>query len=202
MATRAELLGAVGVRHRGAARAERSRILNESAAVTGYHRKHAIRLLASGGNREDEPNASDAPSSAAPRQRTYGIEVRDALIQVWEVADRVCSKRLRPMVPVLLPALEQHGRVLLDDAMWAKLVVVSAASIDHLLAGVRLVAGGGRRRPAGNGSAVRRSVPMRTFNDWGDPAPGWAGCMWRRGCTATCSSPRSSCGRSGGRVPR
>jgi len=51
---------------------------------------------------------------------------------------------------------------------------VSAASIDRLLAGVRLVAGGGRRRPAGFGSAVRRSVPVRTFNDWRDPAPGWA----------------------------
>ena len=69
------------------------------------------------------------------------------------------------MVPVLLPALERHGRVVLDDATRAKLLAVSAASIDRLLAGVRLVAGGGRRRPAGFGSAVRRSVPVRTFND-------------------------------------
>ena len=174
MATRAELLDAVGVRYRGARRAERSRILDEFAAVTGYHRKHAIRLLAGRGKREDEPDKSDAPPSATPCRRTYGVEVRDALIQLWEVADRVCSKRLRPMVPVLLPALERHGRVVLDEATRAKLLAVSAASIDRLLAGVRLVAGGGRRRPAGFGSAVRRSVPVRTFNDWGDPAPGWA----------------------------
>ena len=174
MATRAELLDAVGVRYRGARRAERSRILDEFAAVTGYHCKHAIRLLAGKGKREDEPDKSDAPPSATPRRRTYGVEVRDALIQLWEVADRVCSERLRPMVPVLLPALERHGRVVLDKATRAKLLAVSAASIDRLLAGVRLVAGGGRRRPAGFGSAVRRSVPVRTFNDWRDPAPGWA----------------------------
>ena len=54
-----------------------------------------------------------------------------------------------------------------------KLLRVSAASIDRLLADVRAVAGSGRRRPAGFGSAVRRSVPVRTFNDWDDPAPGW-----------------------------
>ena len=67
------------------------------------------------------------------------MEVQDALIQLWEVADRVYSKRLRPMVPILLPALERHGHVVLDEATRARLLRVSAASIDRLLAGVRLV---------------------------------------------------------------
>ncbi len=170
MATRAELLGAVGARYRDAARAERSLILDEFAALTGYHRKHAIRLLAGSGRRKEDAQVDDEPLS---RRCIYGVEVRDVLIQLWEVADRVCSKRLRPMVPILLPALERHGRVVLDEATRAKVLTVSAASIDRLLAGVRLVAGGGRRRPAGFGSAVRRSVPIRTFNDWGNPSPGW-----------------------------
>ena len=173
MAARAELLAAVGTRYRGAKRAERSRILDEFAAVTGYHRKHAIRLLSGGGDREEPGQVEGSPAAIVSRRCIYGTEVRDALIQLWEVADRVCSKRLRPMVPVLLPALERHGRVVLDDATRAKLLMVSAASIDRLLAEVRMVAGGGRRRPAGFGSAVRRSVPIRTFNDWGNPAPGW-----------------------------
>ena len=100
---------------------ERSRILDEFAAVTGYHRKHAIRLLAGRGKREEKPDANETPTLATLRRRTYGVEVRDALTQLWEVADRVCSKRLRPMVPVLLPALERHGRVVLDNAMRALL---------------------------------------------------------------------------------
>ncbi len=174
MAARAELLGAVSTRYRGATRLERSRILDEFAAVTGYHRKHAIRLLSGGGDREKAGQVEGSPGVTVVRRCVYGTEIRDALIQLWEVADRDCSKRLRPMVPVLLPALERHGRVVLDEATRAKLLMVSAASIDRLLAGVRLVAGGGRRRPAGFGSAVRRSVPIRTFNDWGNPAPGWA----------------------------
>lgn len=165
MATRLELLEAVSARYRGGTRPGRSRILDEFAAVTGYHRKHAIRLLAEVGKRK-ELGGSTAPTRACAR--IYGSEVRDALIQLWDASDQVCSKRLRPMVP----ALERHGRVVLDEVTRAKLLAVSAASIDRLLADVRAVAGGGRRRPARFGSAVRRSVPVRTFNDWGDPAPG------------------------------
>jgi len=173
MAGRTELLEAVSTPYGGAARSERSRILDEFAAVTCYHRKHAIRLLSGWGHREKgEPHAGN-PGRAGSRRGRYGPEVRDALIQLWEVADRVCSKRLQPMIAVLLPALERYGRVTLDEATRAKLLEVSAATIDRLLAGVRLVAGSGRRRPAGFGSAVRRSVPIRTFNDWGNPAPGW-----------------------------
>ena len=173
MAGRTELLEAVSTRYGGARRSERSRILDEFAAVTGYHRKHAIRLLSGRGNREKGEPHTDATGQAGSRRGRYGPDVRDALIQLWEVADRVCSKRLQPMITVLLPALERHGWVTLDEATRAKLLQVSAATIDRLLAGVRLAAGSGRRRPAGFGSAVRRSVPIRTFNDWGNPAPGW-----------------------------
>ena len=45
MATRDELLEALVVRYREALRAEKGRILTEFAEVTGYHRKHAERLL-------------------------------------------------------------------------------------------------------------------------------------------------------------
>ena len=54
MAGRTELLEAVSLRYRDAKRLERSRILDEFAAVTGYHRKHAIRLLSGLGNRKEE----------------------------------------------------------------------------------------------------------------------------------------------------
>ena len=165
MAGRTELLEAVSTRYRGATRLERSGILDEFVAVTGYHRKHAIRLLLGWGDRKKDERPDDGHGRAGSRSCIYGVEVRDALIQLWEVADRVCSKRLQPMIAVLLPALERHGRVTPDEATRARLLKVSAAKIDRLLAGVRLIAGSGRRRPAGFGSAVRRSVPIRTFND-------------------------------------
>ena len=47
MATRAELVEAVGKRYRTADRLHKGRILDEFVAVTGFHRKHAMRLLRS-----------------------------------------------------------------------------------------------------------------------------------------------------------
>ena len=42
MATRRELIVAVGVRYRAANKAERRTILDEFTVLTGFHRKHAI----------------------------------------------------------------------------------------------------------------------------------------------------------------
>jgi hypothetical protein len=45
MATRKELKAAIGERYRAAAGRERRQILEEFVRVTGYHRKHALRVL-------------------------------------------------------------------------------------------------------------------------------------------------------------
>jgi len=45
MATRKELVEALRVRYREAAARDKVKILDEFGALTGYHRKHAIRLL-------------------------------------------------------------------------------------------------------------------------------------------------------------
>jgi hypothetical protein len=45
MATRAALTATVRQRYRCSSRAEKARILDEFVAITGFHRKHAMRLL-------------------------------------------------------------------------------------------------------------------------------------------------------------
>ena len=71
MATRDELLDALVARYRGARRAEKGRILTD-ATVTGYHRKHAARVL----------RATTRPDRSRPRpeRRVYDEAVREALI--------------------------------------------------------------------------------------------------------------------------
>src|SRR5437660_950156 len=76
MVARDELVAAVADRYAKGARGERSRILNEFAAVTGYHRKHAMRLLRAG-----QVNRRCGPR---PGRRIYNEAVRQALIVVWE----------------------------------------------------------------------------------------------------------------------
>jgi hypothetical protein len=165
MATRREVVAAIRERYGGAARAEKSRILDELVAVAGYHRKHAIRVLR---RRERQVEAG-----STRRGRAYGDDDREALIALWEASDRICSKRLKPLVPILLPALERHGRIRLDDEARGRLLAVSPATMDRLLSEVRVIARCGQRRRAGFSSAVRRTVPVRTFGDWDDPPPGF-----------------------------
>src|SRR5690349_6893015 len=124
MSTRAALLAAVRQRYEAPPRRERRRILDDFGAVSGYHRKHAILLLRSG-PRECAPGR--------PRERRYDGRVREGLIVLWECSDRLCSKRLKPLIPALLPGLERHDKLVLDDATRACLLSVSPATIDRLL---------------------------------------------------------------------
>ncbi len=165
MTTRDELVQAVSERYGRANREDRGRILDEFAAVTGLHRKHAVRLLRGG-----TPSRQSGPR---PGRRVYDVAVREALTLVWEASDRVCGKRLRPLVPLLIDAMERHGHLQLAPGVRSGLLAMSAATIDRVLREVRGQAGGGSRRRAAPSAGVRRSVPVRTFADWGDPAPGF-----------------------------
>jgi hypothetical protein len=123
------LVRAIGERYRAASREDKLRILDEFADVTGYHRKHALRLL----------NATPGASEVAKRSRSrrYDAAVGAALVVLWEASDRVCGKRLKALLPVLVPALERHAHLHLDDAVRAKLLSASAATIDRMLAETR-----------------------------------------------------------------
>src|SRR3954470_8113684 len=165
MAARDELVAAVADRYARGDRGERGRILDEFAAVTGYHRKHAMRLLRSG-----QVNRRRGPR---PGRRIYDEAVREALIVVWEASDRICGKRLRPLLPILVEAMERHGHVQLAPEVRARLLAMSAATIDRALRDVRRQAGTATRRRSAPSAAIRRSVPVRTFDGWDDPPPGF-----------------------------
>jgi hypothetical protein len=168
MGARREVMSAVMERYRSATRSEKGRILNALCATTGWHRKHAVRALRR--RATVGPGEVGAPQE---RKRRYGATIKDALTALWEASDRVCGKRLKVMIPTLLPALEQHGRLRLGQADRDRVLAISAATIDRLLVDVKIAASGGRRRRAGFYSAIRREVPIRTFNDWNSPLPGF-----------------------------
>jgi hypothetical protein len=164
MEVRQELVRAISERYRSGTRNEKLRILDEFVRVTGYHRKHAIRIL--------NVTAEVAPRRPSMRLRLYDEAVRQALIVLCEASDRVCGKRLKPLLSLLVPALERHGHLTLDKVVREKVFAMSAATMDRMLAATRAATGGGRAR-AKTVPAIRRSIPVRTFADWGTPAPGF-----------------------------
>jgi hypothetical protein len=163
LATRRELIQAIAERYRAADRAGKKQILDEFVRVTGYHRKHAIRALMQLNTGEAQPPR---------RSRIYDEAVRSVLTILWEAADRICGKRLKEAIPTLVDAMERHGHLRLDGEVRARVLTMSAATMDRLLEPVREAGKQGRRRSHLN-TALRKSIAVRTFNDWNDPAPGF-----------------------------
>lgn len=162
--TRRELIGALSERYRQTGRSEKGRILDEFVKLTKCHRKHAIRLLNHG-----RPSMS---ISVRPSRRIYDEAVREALVAIWEAADRICGKRLRIVMPDYVESLERHGHLKLSSDLRKKLLTVSAATIDRILTPMRMKARGRTKRGRKSRSLVKSQIPVRTFADWDDPAPG------------------------------
>jgi hypothetical protein len=160
-----ELLARVAPRYRSAPPQQKSVILDEFVAVTGYARKYAIRLLA-------HPVLVPLPLTR-PRERFYGAAVQDALVVAWTAANRICAKRLVPFLPELVPALERHGHLTLTDAVRDQLLALSPATADRILRPYRE-----RDAPHGmtttrRGLLIKQQIPVRTFTGWDDVQPGF-----------------------------
>jgi len=85
----------------------------------------------------------------------------------------ICGKRLAPVLPELIPALEKEGALRLDDAARAVICGVSAATIDRRLAESRR-----HHKPRGltstqPGSVLKSQIPICTYTTWDEEAPGF-----------------------------
>jgi hypothetical protein len=151
-------------RYLQASRVEKSRILDEYVAATGFHRKHAIRKLRKG--------LPECRRERRGRQRTYTGEVVRALAEIWRICGCICGKRLQPFIPEMVTVLERHNELVIDPETRALLLQMSAATIDRRLAPFRQQRGRGlsTTKP---GTLLKDAIPIRTFADWDDAKPGF-----------------------------
>ena len=175
--TRHELLARVVPRYREADRKQKTIILNEFIASTGYKRKYAIRLLSL-------PEIAPGKTIKRPRSRYYGQDVQEALLVAWAAANYIASKRLAPFLEELVPALERHGHLKLPEDVHTQLISISPATIDRILRPWR-----SRDKLRGismtkSSTLLKHQIPVRTFADWEETSPGFfeadlvAHCGW------------------------
>jgi len=166
--TKEELVRVLRHRYCDSSKLEKTQILDEFIAVSGYHRKHAIRLLIS---KTANGNKVSNPRGVRPSRRIYNEAVKEALIITWEAADRICGKRLRAVLPDLVNAMERHGHLNLDPEVRRQLLKASASTIDRLLSPIRNPSQSRRKRR--RAKKISKKIPVRTFADWDDPNPGY-----------------------------
>ncbi len=161
--SRQELTYAIRQRYLGASKSEKARILDEFVQLTGYHRKHAIRVLTT----SSQHPVTDRPGG----RRIYDEAVKEALVVLWEASDRICGKRLQAVMPIFIETIKRKGHLDLDPEVRSRLLQMSASTIDRLLKPVREQAKG-KRRKRNAPKKASKEIPVRTFSEWENPVPG------------------------------
>lgn len=128
MTTRKASVEAMRERFRSAVFGDWIKVLDEFVALTGHHRKAAIRVL-----REEV-----ATANAVPTRNPLCEAVRQALTLLRDAADRVCGKRLKALIPMRVVAIERHGHLGLDPVIKTPVQQISAAEHRRALAAARL----------------------------------------------------------------
>lgn len=165
-AAKRQLAMQVAPRYRESSHAQKSAILDEFVAATGYARKYAIRLLTN-------PTSPPPAAIKRPRARLYGAEVSEALVVAWRAANGICSKRLVPFLPELVPVLERHGHLVVTGEVRRQLLALSPATADRLLRSFRQRDGMRGISTTKPGALLKRQIPIRTFAEWDDARPGF-----------------------------
>ena len=180
---------------------EKGKILDTVIELTGYNRSYASRVLRKrarprivgrlrkGGVKitlvEDErtkrKNKRKEKTSAhgirkmdifhGPRK--YDKQVVVALRKVWVICDCICGKRLGPYLAEIVPLLERLDELKIADEVRKKLIEISPATIDRLLAPVRKRYQLRARSNTKPGTLLKHQIPIRTFSDWDELRPGF-----------------------------
>lgn len=159
-----ELTEEIYPRYLKSGKAEKTRILDEFTAATGYHRKYAIKLLTQGLKRKGYKKVG--------RKKKYQGEVIGVLEQIWEICGKICSKRLHPFIPEIVSVLEREGELSCGPETKKLLLSMSRSTIDRCLQKTRYASPKGisTTRP---GTMLKKSIPVRTWHEWDDATPGF-----------------------------
>ena len=178
MSERRLLVKVEAERYRKARKKEKGRILDDLIAMSGYNRWYAVGLLRGQGKtiqvgRRLRLVGELGRSTKRRRPRIYDGVVLEGLKKIWAILDFVCGKRLAAIIPEVIPVLERHHEIALEVATRQKLLSISPATIDRLLAAERRKFALRGRAGTKPGTLLKRQIPIRTFAEWNEARPGF-----------------------------
>ena len=154
----------VSKRYKAANKREKGKILKELCESSGFHKKHAIRLLNAMPKKRKRKLVQ-----GRPKLYPEGLYLQP-LKRIWLLSDQLCGKRLKMALPFWLP---YYGKAYeeLDQAIYQGLLSMSAATIDRLLLSSRVKY---KRSLSGTkpGSLLKKHIPIST-DQWDAEKPGF-----------------------------
>jgi hypothetical protein len=172
--------------YKRATKAQKGDILDTLIQLTGYTRSYAARVLrdraryvvvgkgvVDGAQITLVEDERTRPKKKRKRKKIYDKDVLRALQTVWLICGGICGKRLAPYMKKIVRKLERMGKLKLERETRSKLLSISAATIDRLLAPSRkryLLRARSQTKP---GTLLKHQIPIRTFADWNELRPGF-----------------------------
>ena len=163
--TKYEYLQAIRPRYQKVTKAEKKVILDEFCSVCGYSRKYAIRLL----NAQQRLCITQNLSRRGQKKQYGHPLILEVLWDIWVVTNLPCSKRLKANIPLWLPHYEKH---ILPEEIKQKLLAISPATIDRLMAPSRSKYGKRGIATTKPGALIKKRIPIKT-NQWDENRPGF-----------------------------
>ncbi len=162
--SRYEYLKEILLRYKYATRAQKKNILDEFCNTCAYNRKYAIRLL-------NSKNKS-RPQKVSKRGRKkfyHDPLIAQVLTDIWVATNLACAKRLKAMIPLFLP---HYKKYILSKEIKEKLLKISPATIDRLMAPSRAKFTKKGLATTKPGSIIKKQIPIKT-NQWNETIPGF-----------------------------
>lgn len=169
LAVRRQVTKAQVERYRTGTKSEKGAVLDALTLATGWHRDHARKVLRTA-------LVGDPARPRPPREPryTYPPESIEALVKCWAVLGGPAGKVLAAALPDMVGALHRHGEIALTEELAVALASMSPATIDRRLRPYKigLLAGKGRSMTK-PGTLLKSSIPLKTWHEWDDTAPGF-----------------------------
>jgi hypothetical protein len=152
-------------KYKKARKKEKGEIIAEVCAISGFHKKHAIRVL------NKDLRRMTIKKEARGRPKIYQEQVYlEPLKRIWLATDQLCGKRLKMALPLWLPHYHKaYGE--LDQSTYQGLLQMGSATIDRLLSKVKVQS---KRGLSGTkpGKILKKHIPIKT-DQWDEAIPGF-----------------------------
>lgn len=180
MKTKKKLTEETAKRYCTASKKNKTKIIDEFIATTGYNRKYAIHVLKNAAcikvthfNNVEKKSVQVITKKRKKRhyERYYGQDVQQAVIRLWVFSTYLCAKRLVPFIRDNIDYFAQKFGY--PQTLKAKLSRISSATVARILKleiPKHSIRGISTTRPSKN---LNKLIPIRTFFDWDERKPGF-----------------------------